>query len=525
MLSYRTGDASQPTPSPVLHVRRSFGSLTGIVVFWNPIFPKAGKYGPPTDHHFARDACYHGLPEGSNHALVPRRVVPLRGRIPGEHLAPSRQRSLGKRLPESVRIATRSWPVLRDGQCSMGTLQPCCRLSAHLPRWRLQSAQDPVRARPRSGHPDHVAHARPHLWPAPRGTVRRGPAQGNFLHFAKCPAEEDLPFCRPLEGRQGWGTHVCYGLVSRLLARARVITLSRLHLVVAALGFDLDLAVRAIQLVVARRVAQVVLAAQFVLDLLERVAQFLLVVADFDDASAGFLRQLLHVAEAEALVPAAAVGDQDHVAYGVGLLRRLDGVTDFQPAAFVLAVGEHHHGLASVFVPQLLIGSQINRVIKRGAARMRVGHRASAQANRTAASGASADLQLVECARNGTYVVGEVLVEIVVGVKLNKDRRVLGAEHGVKNPDAGLLLDGQHALLAGACVDQNAERERLVGIGAEILDGLGLAVFEHVEVALHQAGNQQTVVVLHIKEDADHVDLRLEGLSRLFGFLRTLVLD
>src|ERR1035438_1487111 len=145
---------------------------------------------------------------------------------------------------------------------------------------------------------------------------------------------------------------------------------------------------------------------------------------------------------------------------------------------------------------------------------MRVGDGSSSHTDRTAAGGASANLQLVQGASDGTDVVGEVLVEVDVGVKVNQERQVLGTEHRVQKLDAGLLLDGQHALLAGTGVDEQTERQRLIGVGAEILDGLGLAVFEHVEVALHEAGDQQAVVVLHIKEDADHVDLRLEGLSR-----------
>src|SRR5580700_8490785 len=180
--------------------------------------------------------------------------------------------------------------------------------------------------------------------------------------------------------------------VSRLLSGQRVVALTGLHLVVTALGFDLDLAIGAVKLVVDWRVANVVLAAQFVLDLVEGLAQFLLVVADFDNASAGFLRQFLHVAEAETLIPAAAIGDQNHVAHGIGLLRGLDGVADTQAAAFVLTVSEDDHGFAADFVPQLLVGGQINSVIKRGAARMRVGDRASAETDRSAASRSAANL-------------------------------------------------------------------------------------------------------------------------------------
>ena len=110
-------------------------------------------------------------PEGSNHALVPLCRVLLRGRIPRQHPAPSRQRDLGTCLPEPLRISTGGRLVLLDGQCLMGPLQPCRRLPARLPCRQLQSAQDPACARPRGGYPAHVAHACPRIRTVPRGTV------------------------------------------------------------------------------------------------------------------------------------------------------------------------------------------------------------------------------------------------------------------------------------------------------------------------------------------------------------------
>ncbi len=87
-------------------------------------------------------------------------------------------------------------------------------------------------------------------------------------------------------------------------------------------------------------------------------AQFLLVVADFNDASTSFFGQLFHVAKTKTLVPSAAIGDQNDVAHGVGLLRGLDSIADSQPAAFVLAIGKDDHGLATDFVLQLLVAAR-----------------------------------------------------------------------------------------------------------------------------------------------------------------------
>ena len=46
----------------------------------------------------------------------------------------------------------------------------------------------------------------------------------------------------------------------------------------------------------------------------------------------------------------------------------------------------------------------------------------------------------------------------------------------------------------------------------KVLDGLRLAVFEDLEIVFLQAGNQQSVLVFHIKEDIDDVDLGLKNL-------------
>src|ERR1035438_3296908 len=92
----------------------------------------------------------------------------LRGRIPRQRPAPSRQWDLGARLPEPLRITTRGRLVLFDGQCPMGPLQPGRRLPAGLSRRPLRSAQYRAYARARGGHRDHVAHACPRIRTVPR---------------------------------------------------------------------------------------------------------------------------------------------------------------------------------------------------------------------------------------------------------------------------------------------------------------------------------------------------------------------
>ena len=96
----------------------------------------------------------------------------LRGRVPCDTLAPSCQRRFRKRLPEPLRIATRSWLVLRIGQCPVGPLQSRPSLPAHLSGRQLRAAQDTTCAGPRGGHFDHVAGACLYFRAAPRRPVK-----------------------------------------------------------------------------------------------------------------------------------------------------------------------------------------------------------------------------------------------------------------------------------------------------------------------------------------------------------------
>jgi len=64
----------------------------------------------------------------------------------------------------------------------------------------------------------------------------------------------------------------------------------------------------------------------------------------------------------------AAVGDEQHVADGVGFLGGFDGIFDFEAATFVFSVGEQDHRLASDFVAEFVVRREIDGVIERGAA-------------------------------------------------------------------------------------------------------------------------------------------------------------
>jgi len=161
---------------PVSLLSKELGVSKDVVYHWVKAYQERGETGLRNPVRSSGNRRKLPGPVRKN-ALVPLCGVLLRGRIPREHPTPSRQWDLGACLPEPLRITTRGGLVLLDGQCPMGPLQPCRRLPARLSCRQLQSAQDPARARPRGGHPDHVANACPRTRTVPRGTVR-GPYVG-----------------------------------------------------------------------------------------------------------------------------------------------------------------------------------------------------------------------------------------------------------------------------------------------------------------------------------------------------------
>ena len=89
-------------------------------------------------------------------------------------------------------------------------------------------------------------------------------------------------------------------------------------------------------------------------------------VAYINDAAAGLRRELLHFAIAGVSTETvkAAIGDQQHVADGIGLLRGFDRIIDLELAALIFSVGEQDHGFASDFLGELIVGGEIDRVVE-----------------------------------------------------------------------------------------------------------------------------------------------------------------
>src|SRR5271166_18431 len=216
-----------------------------------------------------------------------------------------------------------------------------------------------------------------------------------------------------------------------------VIALASLHLVIAGFGVNLDLAISTVKLGIRRRVTDAVLAAQLVLNLLKRLPQLLLLIANFDHAAAGLLGQPLHfivAAVAESAVEA-PVSNEDDVADRVSLLRGFNSLLDLQTASLVFAVGENDHRLAPDFVLQLLVRAEINCVVKQRAARVGGWNWSSAQSRRAAAK-AGVDLHLVQRPRQVTNIVGEILVVVHTHVKVDDEGEVLVPQYAVQELSA-----------------------------------------------------------------------------------------
>ena len=98
-------------------------------------------------------------------------------------------------------------------------------------------------------------------------------------------------------------------------------------------------------------------------DLIEGLLQILFVPND-NRPAAGFVGQFL----GDTFVAAAVVriGDEQNVHHRIGALCGLDGVLQFQRAAFVLRVGQDDQGLAPGFVREPVMTRGVNGVVKDG---------------------------------------------------------------------------------------------------------------------------------------------------------------
>ena len=195
-------------------------------------------------------------------------------------------------------------------------------------------------------------------------------------------------------------------------------------------GFNFQFTVSAVELGVSRRVAKVVLAAQFCGDLIKSLFQFVELIADVDHPAASCFGEFMHfafpgVGHANAKITATIGAEQD-IDDGIGFLGGLDGIFDFELAAFVLAVGEQNHGLAPYFLGQHFIRRKINRVVQHGAGGIVNGYGAATKAGYSAAArDAAINFHFVERGLQTVNVARVILHQFGLNIEVHHERLVL----------------------------------------------------------------------------------------------------
>src|ERR1051326_8745410 len=149
---------------------------------------------------------------------------------------------------------------------------------------------------------------------------------------------------------------------SELCAR-RVIALPRLYFDIT-LGFDGNLAESAIAFLVGWCIAQQILRAQLGSDLVESLPQFVELIVYFEDPPTGLLRQVFHDALSAAAINSR--GEEKHIADGVGLLCRFNGLAEPSAAAFIHTVGHDDERLSPNLAREFVMRSQIDGIEERG---------------------------------------------------------------------------------------------------------------------------------------------------------------
>ncbi len=315
-----------------------------------------------------------------------------------------------------------------------------------------------------------------------------------------------------------------------------------------------------------RRVAQAVLAAQIVFDLMIDLVDRLL-LGDLEHSASrlgGNLRQdflpvrpLLREpriapaappigAPAPAIRTAAItaarppepavsllVGKKDRIHDRVGPLRRLDGVLQRLLASAIHSVGKDDHRLAAFLFPHDFVRCEIDRVVKRGAASHspRISPTAAGITATTGISTAPAsvpgarivfgrrDLQQPE--RRLQFLVrrGQVLQQFHLAIEVNQEGLVLVAQQAGEKAAAGVALIRQNAPLAHAGIHQQPQRQLQIGLARKICDCLRAPVFFQFEIVLTQIRYDLAFLVANGGEHIHHLDVHRDGGLILRGFV------
>ena len=193
----------------------------------------------------------------------------------------------------------------------------------------------------------------------------------------------------------------------------------------------------------------------------------------------------------------------DAIHHRVGLLRGFERGSQFQFAALVHAVGDHHDHLAPHLGSQFLRRRQVYGIVQNRAARLpHGGHRP-----RPEASHSRGNAQLVQPLGEQADRVGVILQELGFLAESDQESLVLLAQNLRKELGGRAAFHADQVALAAAHVHQQPDRQRQVRLAREILDGLLFAVFEDGEVLGLQVGYQGPVPVAHRGQNVHHIDI------------------
>ena len=108
-------------------------------------------------------------------------------------------------------------------------------------------------------------------------------------------------------------------------------------------------------------------------------------------------------------------------------------------------------------------------------------------------------------------ITGKVLQKVHADVKADHERQIFLSDHLPQKITCHDFFFRQHALHAAAAVNENAQRQWLIGFRREIPDRLRLAVLVDLKIFFRQIGDKSAVLVFHIEEHIDHIHVLAEG--------------
>ena len=133
-------------------------------------------------------------------------------------------------------------------------------------------------------------------------------------------------------------------------------------------------------------------------------------------------------------------------------------------------------------------------------------YRPAAHARNTSAIGASSvDPGGIKGSFQSAYIAGKVVQQLNPNIKADHESDILFGNDVLEKRPADLLLHLENILLTTARVNQDSKRQGQVRGRRKILNYLGLAIFQYVEVLLRQIGNEPTLFVFNVKKQLHHI--------------------